>query len=49
MRLHLLQAIVMFHQNKLEAARDLLARAEQELNNLIVDDNQLCQMIELGK
>lgn len=48
MRLHLLQAIVLFHQNKRQEASKLLARADSELSSLKVDDHRLSTLIELG-
>jgi hypothetical protein len=48
MRLHLLQAIVLFHQNKRQEASKLLARADSELSSLKVDDHSLSTLIELG-
>lgn len=48
MRLHLLQGIVMFHQNRREEAQHLLERAEKELQSLKVDDVSLCALVELG-
>lgn len=49
MRLHLLQAIVLYHQNKRTEAIDLFRRAEIELNKLKVDENSLVMLVELGK
>lgn len=49
MRLHLLQAIVLYHQNKRQEARDLLLRANNELLTLKVDERSLLSLIELGK
>jgi hypothetical protein len=48
MRLHLLQAVVLFHQNKRQEASQLLARAESELSSLKVDDYSLSTLMELG-
>jgi hypothetical protein len=48
MRLHLLQAIVLFHQNKRQEASKLLARADFELSALKVDDHSLSTLMELG-
>lgn len=48
MRLHLLQAIVMYHQNRREEALHLLQRAEDELKVLKVDDGKLMALVELG-
>lgn len=48
MRLHLLQAIVLYHQNKREEASNLLKVAENELKELKVDDNSIVALVELG-
>lgn len=48
MRLHLLQGIVSFHQNKRDEARRLLEKAESELNSLRVDDGAVSALMELG-
>ncbi|PSN45549.1 hypothetical protein C0J52_05786 [Blattella germanica] len=48
MRLHLLQAIVLFHQNKRQEAAKLLERARNELAVLKVDDHSLSTIMELG-
>ncbi|KAJ8922694.1 hypothetical protein NQ315_007727 [Exocentrus adspersus] len=48
MRLHLLQAIVLYHQNKRTEALALLKKAEGEIQNLKVDENSLTALIELG-
>lgn len=48
MRLHLLQAVVLFHQNKRQEASKLLARADSELSSLKVDDYSLSTLMELG-
>ncbi|XP_063537785.1 NEDD8 ultimate buster 1-like [Cydia strobilella] len=48
MRLHLLQGIVSFHQNKRDEARRLLEKAETELNSLRVDDGAVTALMELG-
>jgi hypothetical protein len=48
MRLHLLQAVVLFHQNKRQEASKLLARAASELSSLKVDDYSLSTLMELG-
>ncbi|KAL0273405.1 UNVERIFIED_CONTAM: hypothetical protein PYX00_006074 [Menopon gallinae] len=48
MRLHLLQAIVLYHQNRIDEAASLLNKAEEELKSLQVDDNLLEQLIALG-
>ncbi|XP_054260739.1 NEDD8 ultimate buster 1-like isoform X2 [Macrosteles quadrilineatus] len=48
MRLHLLQGVVAFHQNKRSQARALLERAQHELNGLKVNDESICLLLELG-
>lgn len=48
MRLHLLQAIVYYHQNKRPEALSLLRKAEKELESLKVDEQSLVTLIELG-
>lgn len=49
MRLHLLQAVVLYHQNKRTEALVLLKKAENELASLKVDNNSLLMLIELGR
>lgn len=48
MRLHLLQAIILYHQNKRDQALELLQRTEQELLRLKVDENCVLQLVEMG-
>ncbi|XP_013171777.1 PREDICTED: NEDD8 ultimate buster 1-like [Papilio xuthus] len=48
MRLYLLQGIVAFHQNRRADAKDLLEKAEAELNNLRVDESAVSRLMELG-
>lgn len=48
MRLHLLQAIVLFHQNRRTEAENILRLAESELNILKVNDDSLSTLIEMG-
>lgn len=48
MRLHLLQAIVMYHQNKRSESLQLLKKAQEELKELKVDENSICLLVELG-
>ena len=43
MKLHLLQGIVAFHQQRIEDAVQLLAQAETELQRLRVDENSLVE------
>lgn len=49
MRLHLLQAIVKYHQNNRNEALRLFLQAEEELKSLKVDENSLLTLVELGK
>ena len=49
MRLHLLQAILLYHQNKVDEAKSLFKKAEEELNGLKVDDNHLSHLMEIGE
>lgn len=48
MRLHLLQAIVYYHQNKRTEAKDILQRAERELNFLKIDEVSLSMLVAVG-
>lgn len=48
MRLHLLQAIVLYHQNKRQEALELFKKAEEELRKLKVDENSIMLLTELG-
>lgn len=48
MRLHLLQAVVMYHMNNFKAAQKLLSKAEVELSMLKVDEEVLVQLTEMG-
>lgn len=48
MRLHLLQAVVLFHQNRRYEAENLIRLAETELNALKIDDTSLTALIEMG-
>ncbi|XP_018565232.1 NEDD8 ultimate buster 1 isoform X1 [Anoplophora glabripennis] len=48
MRLHLLQAIVLYHQNKRSDALALLRKAENEIKNLKIDEYKLTALVELG-
>lgn len=47
-RLHLLQGIVAFHQHKIQQARSLLAKAEEELVRIQVDEDQLTEVMAMG-
>ncbi|XP_037050774.1 NEDD8 ultimate buster 1-like [Bradysia coprophila] len=48
MRLHLLQAIVLFHQNRRLEAQSLLMLAETELNQLKISDESVTALIDMG-
>lgn len=48
MRLHLLQGIVAFHQHRMEEASRLLAKAEQELQRLDIDDDKITTVMAMG-
>ncbi|CAG9859185.1 unnamed protein product [Phyllotreta striolata] len=48
MRLHLLQAIVLYHQNKRTEALNLFHKVEQEIKQLRVDENSIMTLVELG-
>ncbi|KAF5302202.1 hypothetical protein FQA39_LY10241 [Lamprigera yunnana] len=48
LRLHLLQAIVLFHQNKRQEAWKLFKKVEDELRVLKVDENSVTMLMELG-
>lgn len=48
MRLHLLQGILYFHQNKRNEAYEKLSLAEEELRSLKVDDNQFMTLLQMG-
>lgn len=48
MRLHLLQAITLYHQNKRKESLQLLKKAQNELLQLKVDENSIAMLIELG-
>lgn len=48
MRLHLLQAIVHYHQNRRPEALQLLKKAQGELQGLKVDEDKLLMLFELG-
>nr|CAI5842294.1 unnamed protein product [Callosobruchus analis] len=48
MRLHLLQAIVLYHQNKRTEAINLLRKVETEINSLKVDEQSVLSLVELG-
>uniref|UniRef100_A0A336ME18 CSON014235 protein n=1 Tax=Culicoides sonorensis TaxID=179676 RepID=A0A336ME18_CULSO len=48
MRLHLLQAILYYHQNRRAEAQGILSLAESELLCLKVDESALTNLIEMG-
>lgn len=48
MRLHLMQAIVLYHQNKRPEALALLEKCQGELAPLKVDEGSLMALVELG-
>lgn len=48
MRLHLLQGVLLFHQNRRNEAYEKLLLAESELRNLKVDESTLEQLVEMG-
>ncbi|EFA02056.1 NEDD8 ultimate buster 1 [Tribolium castaneum] len=48
MRLHLLQAIVLYHKNKRNEALKLLKKAQEELSALKVEDDSVTMLVELG-
>lgn len=47
-RLHLLQAILMFHENKRKEAYQKICQAESELRSLKIDETQLQSLMEMG-
>ncbi|KAJ8984421.1 hypothetical protein NQ317_012484 [Molorchus minor] len=48
MRLHLLQAIVLYHQNKRPEALSRFKKAEEEIRKLKVDEQSVMALVELG-
>lgn len=48
MRLHLLMAVVMFHQNRRNESRVMLQMAESELSRLKVSDASLNLLVDMG-
>lgn len=48
MRLHLLQAVVLYHKNKRSEALTLFRKVEEELSGLKVDDASISLLVELG-
>lgn len=49
MRMHLLQAILHFHQNQRNLAYELLSTADLEWQQLQVNDEMVNSLIEMGK
>ncbi|KAG1662651.1 NEDD8 ultimate buster 1 [Nymphon striatum] len=47
-RLHLLQGVLAFHQNRLADAENFLKQAENEISSLKVDDDKICEILALG-
>lgn len=48
MRLHLLQGVVLFHQNRRNEAYEKFAMAETELGALKVDESLVAVLVEMG-
>lgn len=48
MRLHLLQGVLLFHQNRRNEAYEKIDLAQSELRNLKVDDGSVEQLVEMG-
>ncbi|EDW84976.1 uncharacterized protein Dwil_GK12848 [Drosophila willistoni] len=48
MRLHLLQGVILFHQNRRDEAYEKFEEASQALAELRVDDDQLTRLIDMG-
>lgn len=48
MRLHLMQGIVAYHQNKREDARQMFNEVQLELQTLKIDENSLTSLTEMG-
>lgn len=49
MRMHLLQAVLHFHQNQRISAYELLSTADLEWQQLQVNDEMVNSLIEMGK
>lgn len=49
MRLHLLQAIVLFHQNRRLESQNTLMLAESELNQLKISDESVMMLVDMGE
>lgn len=48
MRLHLLQAVLQYHQNRRAESEAMLSLAERELNALQVNEESLAALVEMG-
>lgn len=48
LRLHLLQGVLYFHQNRRSEALQMLSMAENELRSLKVNENSLMMLMEMG-
>lgn len=48
MRMHLMMAVVMFHQNRRTESRAMLQMAQRELNRLRVDESSLAMLVDMG-
>ncbi|XP_017079863.2 NEDD8 ultimate buster 1 [Drosophila eugracilis] len=48
MRLHLLQGVLLFHQNRRDEAYERLEEASKDLNELKLYDDQLMTLVEMG-
>lgn len=49
MRLHLLQAIVLYHQNRRSEAQNTLVLAESEMIQLKISDESVTMLVDMGK
>lgn len=49
MRLHLLQAIVLYHQNRRSEAQNALVLAESEMIQLKISDESLTMLVDMGE
>lgn len=48
MRLHLLQAVLLYHQNRRNEALRMFQVTENELNSLKIEENSIVHLLELG-
>lgn len=48
MRLHLLQGIMLYHQNRRVEAKKVLQRTRLELSALKIDETSICILVERG-